>query len=445
MDEQTILATIPDSPAGRQIRWYMHLLLSTGEGASASDSRSHFTDDAASRAQIGATDEEERAGWRGLAAGMGAIADFSIISASEYRIEAALTAAKDRKWRLTIAVEDRPPHRISEVQRQRQFDFKIDTREATEQDGPALADLERRCPIVLGDTSIYFDRGDDYFAFARLIEDVTVGIALVDGVPAAASCGALHRVTIGGVVRPIMTVLHLRVVPEHQRKGLWGAVNQALAKYRGRYDGSHAYISVNNAGMQHGFINTPDKWGITALRVQLDCAALASGEAGRRATDADAAAIAAIVNTCHQREEMYLPYSAESLAARIDRAPQQYSWNQVMMTSRAVVGVWPAGHSLKVVSESKGARSESRRGVVLDYGFMPGAERELESLIRCWCARLAADGMDTLSIFTSPTSPGSAMLCSNAREVEPFNMWTPGIPAPPDALERGLYVDPIYF
>ena len=27
---------------------------------------------------------------------------------------------------------------------------------------PALAEIERRCPILLGDTSITFDRGDDY-------------------------------------------------------------------------------------------------------------------------------------------------------------------------------------------------------------------------------------------------------------------------------------------
>jgi hypothetical protein len=52
------------------------------------------------------------------------------------------------------------------------------------------------------------------------MEDATVGIAFVDDKPAAASCGAKHQVRIGGVLHPILTVVHLRVLPEHQRKGL---------------------------------------------------------------------------------------------------------------------------------------------------------------------------------------------------------------------------------
>src|SRR5208337_2077692 len=111
--------------------------------------------------------------------------------------------------RLIFAVEEQPPHRISRQDWRRQFDSSIEVRKAVESDGPALADIERRCPIVMGDKSMYFNRGDDYFAFARLMEEVTVGIAFLDGVAAAASCGAMHRIRIGGVVHPIVTVAHL--------------------------------------------------------------------------------------------------------------------------------------------------------------------------------------------------------------------------------------------
>jgi hypothetical protein len=97
------------------------------------------------------------------------------------------------------------------------------------------------------------------------------------------------------------------------------------------------------------------------------------------------------------------------------------------------------------VSETNGVRSESVRGVVLDYAFRPGAEREFEALLRAWCGAIRQSGMDTLSIFTSPSSAGVEILRSLAREVEPFNMWTPGIAEPPDSRDHGLYVDPIYF
>ena len=197
--------------------------------------------------------------------------------------------------------------------------------------------------------------------------------------------------------------------------------------------------------MQHGFINTPNKWSITALRVQLGCARLAGPAAARPATPADAPAIVEQLNSFHGREEMYVPHTVESLRARLERAPELYSWDKVRMTDNAMLGVWPAGESLCVVTETNGARTQSLRGLVLDYAFRPGAEREFEDLIRACCGSIQERRMDTLSIFTSPSSPGVATLRGLAREVEPYNMWTPGIVEPPGVRDHGLYVDPIYF
>ena len=426
------------------MKWYLGMLLSGGEGASAAD-RDRYMPEIAKRMGVREADFQERENWRGFAQRMGEILEVSVEARSEFKIDALVAAIKNRKWRLSIEVEETPPHRISRVAWERQFEFKLEVREATEADAPILADIERRVPIVLGDTHVHFERGSDYFAFKRLMEDCTIGIASVDGIPAAASCGVKHVVRIGGVLRPIVTVLHLRVLPEHQRKGLWGAANRILDKYWPTVDGSSAYISVDNAGMQHGFINTPNKWSITALRIQLDCAQLAGPAAGRPATPADAPAIVELLNSFHRREEMYVPYTVESLRARLERAPELYSWDKMWITDRAIIGVWPAGESLCVVTETNGARTQSRRGLVLDYAFAPGAEGEFEALIRAWCGSTQQRGMDTLSIFTSPSSPGVEILRRLAREIEPYNMWTPGIAEGPGAREHGLYVDPIYF
>ena len=427
-----LLSDIPDSSAGRQMKWYLGMLLSRGAGASTAD-RERYTTEFAPRMGRFESDDQERAGWRGFADRFGEISELLVEPRSEFKIDARVTAAKNRKWQLSIEVEPNPPHRISLLNWQRQFEFKLEVREATEADAPILADIERRCPIVLGDTHVHFDRGSDYFAFARLMEDYTIGIASVDGVPAAVSCGAKHLVRIGGVLRPIVTVAHLRVLPEHQRRGLWGAANRALDKYWSNVDGSNAYISVDNAGMQHGFINTPNKWSIPAFRVQLRCATLAGPMAGRPTTPADAPAIVDLLNSFHERQEMYVAYTVESLSARMERAPELYSWDKIWMTDRAIIGVWPAGESLRVVSETKGVRTESLRGVVLDYAFRPLSEGEFEALLRAWCGWIQERSMDTLSMFTSPSSPGVELLRSLAYEVEPFNMWTPGIAEPPDA------------
>ena len=77
-------------------------------------------------------------------------------------------------------------------------DEEVLVRLATEVDGPALADIERRSPMVLGETNITIDRGEDYFAAARLMEDVGVAVAEVEGVPGAVHCAAAHNVCIGG-------------------------------------------------------------------------------------------------------------------------------------------------------------------------------------------------------------------------------------------------------
>ncbi|HKN02127.1 MAG TPA: hypothetical protein VJX23_16555 [Candidatus Binataceae bacterium] len=438
------LRDLPDSPVGRRLKWYLGMLLSGGDGASMADN-DRYTPEAAARLIPTTTDEEKRNAWRGFAAQFGAISDIAVASASDFQVAVIVAAAKDRRWKLVLEVESQPPHRIARTFWERQYDFKVEVREAVEADGPTLADIERRCPIVLGETKIYFDRSADYFAFARLMEDRTIGLASVDGVPAAVSCGAKHRVKIGGVDRWIVTVVHLRVLPEHQRKGLWGAANRVLDKYWDSVDGSCAYIAVDNAGMQHGFINTPNKWSVLVFRVNLSCADQAGPPSGRQATLADASAIVEVLNTFHADEEMYFPYTTESFTARVERAPNQYSWEKLWMTENAIVGVWPAGDSVKVVSESSGGRTESKRGMVLDYAFRPGAEKEFEKLLRAWCAILLGRGMETLSIFTSPASPGCALIRSLAREVEEFNMWTPGIAEPPDAADHGLYVDPVYF
>jgi hypothetical protein len=426
------------------MHWYLGRLISAGEGASHGD-RAHYTPDLLRRIYGSSESEDEAARWREFSARLGEITGLTIENAEMFSIRALLATAKGHKWRLTFEVEAEPPNLIAKTDWQRQVDFKLEVRKATEADAAALAEIERRCPIVLGDTSIYFDRGDDYFAFTRLMEEATVGIAFVDDKPAAVSCGAMHRVRIGGVIRPIVTVVHLRVMPEHQRKGLWGAVNRAFDHYWKDVDGSNAYISVRNAGMQHGFANTPNKWPVTALRVQLASDGLAGPPKGRPATSFDAARIVEILNATHEREEMYVPYTMESLGARLELAPKQYSWRHLWMTDRAVVGVWPAGDSLSVIAESKTGRTVSRLGLTLDYGFLASAEDEFEGLLRAWCAALSAEKIDTLSIFTSEPSPASKRICALGREIEAFNMWSPGIAEPPDSDQHGLYIDPIYF
>ena len=439
------LAQAPATPAGRQAAWYLARLHRLGAGAALAD-QDHYAPVLAANFRAATTDEAVRDDWQATAARIGApLEALAFASTSDFAIAATLTAAKDRRWKLTLVVEAAAPFRITQLDFERLHDFALDVREAVESDALTLSDLECRCPIVLGDTSFWFDRGERYFDFARLTEDCTVGLATVDGAPAAMTCGVRHTVRIGGAFKSIVTVSHLRVLPEHQRKGLWGAANQVLEKYWPQVDGSSAYIALDNAGMQHGFRHTTDKWPTPLYRLRLSCARLAGPAFGRAATPDDAAMIVGRLNSFHADEEMFVPYTEARLAARLQRAPDLYSWERLWLADGAVLGVWPAGRALRIVTERGGVQTHADPGLVLDYALAPGAEGAFEWLLRAWCGWLSERGMDRLTIFTSPNGPAADLLTSLADEIEPYNMWTPGLPVPPAAETRGLYVDPIYF
>lgn len=443
-DPEPLTRQIPDTPAGRQLAWWVTEQARNGEGVSADDI-DRYGQDFLRRVSWDRGAAQLAETFRNNRARVGTLTKLDIESASDFAIVVLGHTSKNHKLKISLIVERDSPHRIDQLRFERQHDFKLEVREAGPEDALVVADIERRCPIVMGDTAVWFDRGADYFEFSRLLEDCTVGLASVDGVPAAISCGAERVVRVGGQLKRMIVVSHLRVLPEHQRKGLWGAANSVLNKYWDHVDGSQAYIAVDNLGMQHGFQNTPDKWDQIVQRVELDCAALAGPMAGRPATADDAAEIAGRLNAFHNAEEMFVPYAAESFATRVERAPDLYGWDKVWLTEGALVGVWPAGDALRNVTETRGVQTVSVPAVVMDYAFAPGAEAELEALLRAWCGALVANGIDTLVIYTSPASPGSALINGLGRATGEFFTWTPGIAVPEGAGQRGLYTDAAYF
>ncbi len=266
-------------------------------------------------------------------------------------------------------------------------------------------------------------------------------VAEEDGEIVGFFCGALHRVIVGGQEYHAMLMHHLRIPPEQQKKGLYSALNvRVFQAFEGRQDAPYAYTAVDNAAATR--LRGPDSWSFPARRALLPCESLAGSPVGAPATPEDAGRIVEILNSCHGGEEMYVPYTVESLTARLERAPDLYSWEQVWLTERAAVGVWPAG--LRVAREENGHRTETVRATVLDYGFLPGGEGEFEQLLRAWCAWLARNGTSELSVLTSAGSPNFPILSKLAPEMDAY-LFRMGAPEPEGAAQRGLYVDGIYF
>ncbi|MGH8972702.1 MAG: hypothetical protein ACRD0C_05800 [Acidimicrobiia bacterium] len=429
---------------GRQVEWYLGCLATRGERAAVADA-DRLTSAMPGLVPAAATQDELRHQWRVLSKFFPSRL-LDAVASSDFRLTVRLVDDNGRHWRLTVAVEETPPHRISALRWEREFGAEVTVREATEEDGAALADLERRCPIVLDGRSITFDRGDDYFTFARLAAGCTVVLGCVAGVPAAVNCATLRTVQIGGRPLRILTGMHTRVLPEHQGKGLWPTVSGVLLEkypFGSCIDATMAVSAVENRAFHRAMASFPT-WPVQAVRAHLSTAALAGPRAGRQATPADAGAVVEMLNASHGGEELYLPYTEELLIERLTRAPELYSWERIWLGDGAVVGVWPSGTSIRVIEESSTGRREWRRGLVLDYGFHAGAEAELEALIRAWCGWLAERGQNELCIFTSAGSAGEKLLTDLAERLEAFDVWTAGV-EPPRAVDHGLYIDPIYF
>jgi hypothetical protein len=429
-------AALAESPVGRRLAHYVARLRDGG---------------------VDVTDEELAATWvvtppnppppvRRLVCAhfQAAVGAFRIQRYEPHRDDFALACAEDargRSWRIWVQLEAEPPHRIHLAMASRTAPPGTVIRPARPDDAAALRALERDCPLVMGDVRVTYDRGDDWFAGARLVGESSPTVAEQDGRLVAVHCVLTHPLRVGGHVLRAAYLHHTRIRSDAQRGGLFSALNGAeMERHARSTDTVYSYVAVGNEASMKQVPVPP--WSIRLERILIDCRAQAGPPAGRPAVPADAGRVVALVNAAHERAEFFVPYTTERLAARLGRDPRTYGWAHLRLGDAAVVGVWPAG--MRIVREDRDGREETIRALVLDYGFAPGAEGELIALLRAWCAELADRGMSHASVFTSPGGAGRAALHGLAARVEPFTV-NIGLPEPPDVETRGVYVDHLYF
>ena len=431
---------MPDTAAGRRVRWYLDRL---------ADPRPLTADEMAANFEPGATvwapPLEDARAWALLADQARSSTEGIVVEASSTELELVAATPEGRRWRYRFAVDPATQRFLTLVLEWVQEE-RVHVRWAVEADGPALADIERRSPMIVGDVKVTIDRGSDYFAVARLMEEVGVALAEVDGVPAAVNCAATHTACVDGKPYRLAYYHHLRILPEHQRKGLFQQLNRLLSeRFSPPYvDGTYAYVARDNAASQRLF-SFAEAWPVPPLLCELPVDKVRGPRAGRPAVREDGPRIVDLINAAHTGEEMFSPYSANFLSARLERAPQQYTWSSLRLAESAVVGVWPAGDSFTVLTEGPDGSTVDREALVLDYGLLPGGDRDYEELLRGWCGELADRGHTQLMTFTSPRSPNYPVLRDLGAEMRPFDLFLQGPERPEAAGERGVYVDLIHF
>jgi hypothetical protein len=368
----------------------------------------------------------------------------SLVASTDESADAVVVAADEKRWALTcwVPAGDGRIDGCRIVQAPPQGTV---VRDATSEDAAVLADLERRSPLRLGDRRMTFDRGEDYFASARLMEEVTIYVAEVDGVIAGVYWGAQQPVLVDGRPRLLFLEHHVRIDPETRRGGVfWALVVYGRDTYARSADTIAFYVSPDNAAVRKFVEGTPS-WSVQPTRVLIDCRQGAGQQPRPRATPADAEEIVEILNAAHDREELFVPYTVDSLRSRLERAPDQYGWSSIRLRDGAVVGVGESGVQVTISDEAGTEPEVTCRSLVLDHGFRDGSERAYVDLLRDTAAELAGEGRTHLAAFTCANTRTHDPLRSLADRSEPFDFWAFAIEEPPGLATRGHYVDPIYF
>lgn len=150
-----------------------------------------------------------------------------VVDLDEARAVTTLDAA-GVVWSVLAVTEREPPHRIATCVAARTPPTGITVRPATRADGPAIAELIRRSPVVDGGVRRWYDYGLDYLeatasagAFSIVAEQAGHLIAVHGLVAFDANLGEGRAARLG-------LLRHTRIDPEMQGSGLFGALQFEL-------------------------------------------------------------------------------------------------------------------------------------------------------------------------------------------------------------------------
>ena len=352
-----------------------------------------------------------------------------------------LTGSNGRRWIARFALEPDEPWRLAVFCLERRLPDGVEVRDAVAGDGPAIVELYRSTPMQAGDLRVTIDPGEDYFALTRLMEESQTLVATdPDGV-IGVYCATRYAGRLNGADVSILLGCHSRMAAGKAGGGVWSNMNRTLIdRFEGRFDVPLAFVLVGNVAASR--LTSAGAWPAHPVRAVVRCTADAPSF-GRPATPDDNDEVVAVLNATHHQQDLFRPYTAVSLAARLERAPDLYGWDDLWLGDGAVVGV---GRTLQGrITEGPDGRTESIRALVLDHGFLPGRDDAYRALLAACGGDAARRGASRLSVFTTEPARTYPALRAVADAMEAYDVLIPGQTPEDDAADRGLYVDQVHF
>jgi len=424
----------PD-PRARALRWYLGHMRRGWRDASEDDVRAaHRSDDAIPPAQRlrFVSDYARR---------LPPLEIDEIVAVSLHEGMARLHDEKGRRYRLRVLMHPPEPDRLRHAVLTQEPPSGTAIRLATPADGPALAELQRRVPVVDGAVRRTYDRGADYLVAATVADEQVVLVAEVDGVVCGMASQVYHSARAAGRLLRLAYIRHVRVDPAVQGRGVFSALNGAAAEYAIPHcDAPWSLTAIGNATVDNLGMRNIARSPVAQLRIDVRATAR-STPLPPAPGPGEAKEIAAFLEKATGGLELSRPWGAAEVEARVGRVGPRYGWDRLAFAQGALVGI--EGTPITVVTEGPEGRSVRREVLAFDLAALPGRERELGELVRAFCARLADESVDDLLVTVACPSLLSP-LAELAAKTMRFYL-NHQFAVAPDADGRGYFIDGMLF
>ena len=359
-----------------------------------------------------------------------------------------LVSSTGKRTVMRCFLEAKLPYRLRTFGVGRPVPEGYTVREATRADAAALAALEASVPIKSDSAMVSIDRGVHYWDHMKLMGS-PVTVAEYAGEIVAVMANAILPLRASGVERSPAYLHHGRTRSDHQGKGISRAMMGRAMEYdmpRVGGDGGSFFLVASNNSQALAPWPEDMRWRVRPRRLLFDVRELAAKPAGRKARAEDASRLIRLINSCHEKEDLFLPYTRERFHNRLGCVPSIYSWEHLRVREDAAIGVGSA-IELRRHTPLDGTSTETRRAPILDFGFAGDrGEASFEELLRGACTEVADTDATHLTLFSSPSSPGYSRLRALASEEETYELITlGGIEEPETAARDGVYIDQLYF
>lgn len=369
---------------------------------------------------------------------LGPLSDFAIVSFEDGNASLRCVGRNSRSIQLNVLFNPEVPYLLQYFWMGPELEEGVEIRKANDSDLALLDGMDRGSPILRDDGSrSYINKHGKHLLYSAIAGCDELGIAFRDGKPATVQARSLVPVRYRGIDQFAEYGHQTRTAPKLGSVAQVFSILHSLG--RGYIKRASFLFTVADALNKKGLRLSGDPhWELYLERLLFPCDGSPSSDGVREATPDDIESILEILNQSHSDKELFCPYTPATLTDRLERKPEEYTWSNLLLNGKAVLGVWPVGEERKVVKG--GVENTTVRGLVYDFGYLEGCEQDMLDLLNAHGNQCRLKGMTHLALLSTAKNREYELLESLSSCSEPYALNTI-VPMTPRAEKHGFYLD----